>query len=747
MATPLQIIIERIQLQAAGSGSFTSAILTGMLAGAMMVVMSVTYAALIFSGDLSPFVGDGVALALTSVIIAGFILTLLSSSSHLVSQIDDDTAPVFALFLAMLAASLPAGLSQPELMTNLFAGIFIATALTAAVLSIFGIFKFGNLVQFLPYSVMGGYFAAVGWLLLVGAVEMVTDRELTSFAELRSLLDEDVLWWWLPAVAFGCLLKWLSSRLSTGVLLGGFVLLASLGFFALQSILGNSPQQLMQQGHLIGPFAGGSRGLVTPVTLLEWEFVDRLAIFSNIGSLASICLISLLSIVLTVSGISITTRRDIDANRELKVMGLANIASGTAGGMIALPSLTISDLSYNLHPQPNRLIGLVAVIVGLLIFYFGMDLLAHTPKMVLGALLVYIGLGLVGDWIVDGLKKFGPFEYSVIPIILLVSIFAGFLQAIVAGIVAAIILFVIKYSRIRIIRYQASGVDMRSNLARDQRQNAVLQKYGNQTRLFTLQGFLFFGTAGSLYREILEAVEDPINKNLRYLILDFSQVIGADSSATLNFEKLAQRLSEREIFLIATNLQPSVLDILRRGGLDLTNNAYLLQHADVDKGLEWCENIILRDAGVIETDSQGLFERIAAELPGSGHEQVLGEYLKKVEVDAGQDLCQVGEDSNEVFFLETCTASAYIIDSRGQERRVSGAGRGAIYGEIGFFLGIPRTALVRADTDGALYSLTRASLAAMEREQPEMAAIIIRNLARVVTERLVNTTQSLQSVL
>ena len=711
-----------------------------------MVIMSVTYASLIFAGDLQLFLGDGIALALTSVIVVGALLTLLSSSTHLISQIDDDTAPVFALLLAMLAGSLPVGVSSAELLSTLLAGIFSATLISGLVLAAFGTFKFGNFIQFLPYSVMGGYFAAVGWLLLVGALSMLSGNPLSSIEDIKHLFDSPALALWLPAVVLGAALRLMSRHLSSGILLGGFVVVATVVFFITHGATGSSPQQLMEQGLLLGPFEQQSRSLLNFSNPYHWNQATLSVVATNIGSIASITLISLLSIVLGMSGLSISTRQDLDVNHELKVSGFANLVSAAVGGMSALPSLTISKLSFEIHPRANRAIGIIAVSFCILVFYFGMDLVAHIPKLVLGALLIYIGLGFAIDWIIDGYRKFGALEYSVIPIILLVSIFAGFLTSILAGVVAAIILFVVKYSRIKIIRYQASGADLRSNLIRDSEQNKVLSQHGTQIRLFTLQGYLFFGTAGSLYRGVLEVVDDA-NNEVRYVILDFSQVIGVDSSATLNFEKLAQRLAERKIYLITTSLRPDVLEILRRGGLDLSSNAYLIQHTDIDQGMEWCENYILREQHTEAQQLSGIFERMAESLPHSTNLHRLKRYLDLVEVKAGQVLARLGELSDEVFFLESCTASAFIVDSHGAERRVSGAGRGAIYGEIGFFLGIPRTALVRADSNGELYSLSRSALAEMEKQDPELAAALIRHLAQVVTERLVNTTQSLRSML
>lgn len=713
----------------------------------MMVIMTVTYASLIFAGELSKFVDQGIALGLTSVIVIGVFLTFLSRSRHLVVQIDDDTAPVFALLLTILAASLPATLSAPELLANLLAALFIATLLSGITLTIFGIFRFGSFVQFLPYSVMGGYFAAVGWLLLIGALVMLTNVKLDSLANIKSLFSVELLALWLPALVIGVWLRLMSARMNVGVLLGGTVVFCIAAFYALHYVLGNSPAELMAAGLLIGPFAEQGRSLLEPITGLDWSAVKLQTSLGTAGGIASITLISLLSIILCVSGLSLTTRRDLDINHELKVAGVANITSGVLGGMSALPSLSISKLAYDIHPAASRIIGVTATIVGIVIFYFGMDAIAHIPKLVLGALSFYIGLGFVKDWLIDGLKKFGAVEYSVIPIILVVSIFAGFLQGVVTGIVAAIVLFVIKYSRIRIIRYEASGAEFRSNLARDAEQSRILKKSGDQIRVFTLQGYLFFGTAGSLYSNVLESIDDPRNDAIRYVILDFAQVIGVDSSATLNFEKLAQRLVERKIFLITTNLKKDVLDILRRGGLDLDGNAFLIQHIDLDQGLEWCENNILSTEQSATRVRRGIFERISDTLQTPSRLHQLAHYLEKSKVSAGQVLTRIADKSDRVFFLESCTASAYIMDSNNIERRVSGAGRGAVYGEIGFLLGIPRTALVRTDTEGEIYVLSREGLAEMEREEPELAAAIMRYLAETVTERLASTTSALRAVL
>lgn len=747
MASPLQEILERINQRSSNHVSIAGAIMTGIFAGLMMVILTVTYASLIFSAELSEFIDQGVALGLTSVIVIGFVLTIFSRSSHLVVQIDDDTAPVFALLLTILAASLPGTLSSSELLSNLFAALLISTLISGITLALFGFFKFGSFVQFLPYSVMGGYFAAVGWLLLIGALTMLTDLRMNSSANVVALFQDGRLWLWLPSIVVGVWLRVMSTRINPGLLLSGTLTISTVAYFLIHGALGSDSQQLMASGQLIGPFAEQGRSLISPIYQLDWSALQLRSSLGTAGGMASITLISLLSIILCISGLSLTTRRDLDINHELKVAGMANISSGMLGGMSALPSLSISKLAYEIHPGASRIIGLTAIAVGIVVFNYGMQIVAHTPKMVLGALSVYIGLGFVKDWLIDGVKKFGVVEYSVIPIILVVSIIAGFLQGVVTGIIASIVLFVVKYSRIRIIRYEACGSELRSNIVRDSEQVHLLKTFGHQIRVFTLQGYLFFGTAGSLYRNVLDSIDGSVDHQIRYVILDFAQVIGADSSATLNFEKLSQRLVERKIFLITTSLKQSVLQILRRGGLDLDGAAFLIQHVDLDQGLEWCENDILKNLQSEASVRRGIFERVRDALDDPSQLANLDKYLRKEQVVADQVLTRIDDQSDRVFFLESCTASAYIIDAKGVERRVSGAGRGAVYGEIGFILGIPRTALVRTDSDGEIYSLSRSTLAEMEKAEPELASAIMRYLAETVTERLASTTSSLRAVL
>jgi SulP family sulfate permease len=730
----------------------------GLFTGFIAVILSISYASLIFSGELSPYLGHGIALAITSIVIVGLIHTFCSGSAYLVVQVDDDTAPVMVLFVGFLLASLPVGLSAEQTLTNVLFAIVISTFIAGLMLFVFGYFKLGSVLQFLPYSAIGGYFAAVGWLLLVGTIGSLVPFQLDGMASVIDLFDNSsTLAKWFPAVLIGIWLRWMSNKLSIGKLLALTIIVSTTLFYLVAFALGCDLDSLESSGFLIGQLANSPDDLFTPITSFSWSDIKVNALLDNLASIATISLIALLSFTLCISAVSLSTRAELDPNKELQVSGIANMLGATLGGLFALPSVSTTELSYELNPVPKKLIGLASVAAALLTFYLGLDLLAYLPKMVLGGLLVYVSLGFLVEWLIKGYRKFGALEYSVIPIILIVSVFSGFLESILFGIVAAIILFAINYSQIKVIKDQASGSDLSSNLVRHPEQAAYLKQHGEKIRLFKLQGFLFFGTAGSLYTEVMNAFDKPGEQTLKYVVLDFSQVLGIDSSATLNFERLAQRLKERQVLFVITGLKQGLLEKLTRGGFDLaanknesksenqTGNHTLIECLDVDQGLELCENRILDNSQHTPVKAKGVLELIV----GLSDIEIdsLKYYLVRCKVQQGDLITSIGEDSNEVFLLESCSASAYILDSDNTERRIDGAGQGAIYGEIGFFLNIPRTATVRADSDGELYSLNRSSLKNMELDDPRLAAAVNRYMLKIVTERLANTTRSLRTVL
>ncbi|MDX1556222.1 MAG: SulP family inorganic anion transporter, partial [Xanthomonadales bacterium] len=631
--------------------SLPANLLAGMLTGIVVVIMSVTLAALIFSGPLSEFVGEGITLAINTVLIAGLVTTLLSRCKPVVAMVDEDTAPVFALLTAYVVTSLPLGAAPGALYIAALAAIVATTLLTGFGLALLGILRVGKFVQFLPHSVMGGYFSAVGWLLIMGGLHVSTHHDPSTLEGLRQIADAQDKTPWLLAIVTATWLLILRRRVPLTVLLPGTVVMACGAWFAAQWMAGLTPDEVMTAGQLLGPFGEHGQRLLQPLAGLNPGQVQWWDLVANSGTIASIFLIAILSLMLAVSGLGFLTRTELDMNHELRVAGLSNVASGLGGGMIGLPSFSLSSLALDMGAEKNRWVGMLVVVGCVLAFLFGLDWLAYTPRFVLGGILIYMGLMLVRAWLIEGWRKFSPLEYPVIPIILAVSIAAGFLQGILVGLVAAIVLFVVKYSQTRVVAYAASGAALMSNVDRTAAAQAVIQQNGDRNLTMSLQGYLFFGTAGQVYDRVQARLQDQDCPPLRNLLVDFSRVTGLDASAAQNFERILRRARAENFMLILTGLKPEMAARLHRGGFGASGPENLAFHEDLDHALEWSENQLLAEFPPDELN-QGCFEQLASFLSPAQIDELMS-FLARREVEAGEILAQQGDQSNQLFFLET----------------------------------------------------------------------------------------------
>ena len=147
-----------------------SILLAGVVAGLVTLISSVSFAALIFHGKLTPYLSSGITILISTAVVAGSLFSIMSSARPVIALPDDDTAPVLALMVTMILASFPADTPVEVLFITTFGALACAALLTGIVLTALGYFKLGSLVRYLPYSVMGGYFAGAGWLMIQGAL-------------------------------------------------------------------------------------------------------------------------------------------------------------------------------------------------------------------------------------------------------------------------------------------------------------------------------------------------------------------------------------------------------------------------------------------------------------------------------------------------------------------------------------------------------------------------------------------------
>jgi sulfate permease, SulP family len=721
----------------APAGRLVALATAGIVLGVIEVVLATSFATLIFAGDLSVHLPAAIGLALVAAAVILPVTALLSTVRGTVASVQDVSAAILALVAAAIAARI--GAESPEAFLTVVLAISLTTVLAGAFFVALGSLRLGNLIRFVPYPVVGGFLGGTGWLLVQGSFAVLSDVPLTP-STIPDLLEAGTVARWVPGVVFAVVLLALVRRYGHFLIIPVGLVVAMGGFYGVLAIGGSSVAAAQDGGWLLGPFPAGNLWephVARAVTGADWS-----AVVAELGNVAIVMLFAALGLLLNAGGIELAVRRDVNLDRELRAAGVANIAAGLTGGIPGYQALSLTSLAHQMKAT-GRIVGCIAGAVCLATLIVGAETLSLFPRMAIGGLLLLVGLSFIVDWVFDTWSKLPRTEYAVLLGIVVIIGVWGFVQGVLVGLAAAIVLFLVAYSRLDVVKHTLSGRTYRSKVDRPEDHCAVLRERGGQLHILELEGFLFFGTANSLFERIHARVHDPDQPSLRFLVIDFRRVTGLDSSAALSFAK-ARSLADTESFaLVLTGLTDRVRQVLAQGGVTAAPDAALQEFPDLDRGVQWCEEQLLTD--VLNT-AAGPPDSVSGWIGGRDGAALRG-YLESLTIPAGHVLIRQGEESDGLYFVESGQLTVQLTADHGPPARLRTLGAGAVVGELTMYLQVPRTATVVSDTPCVVYRLSAAALEGMERSNPELVARLHQRLAEVLAGRLADTLGTVQALL
>jgi sulfate permease, SulP family len=709
----------------------------GVVIGVTEALIAVSFAALVFSGELAVHLSAGVGYVLLGAVIVLTLLALLSAIPGTLGSVQDIPAAVLALVAASIAATLPA--ARPETFLTIVVAIGLTSVLAGVFFLLLGAFRLGALVRFVPFPVVGGFLAGTGWLLVVGGTEIVVGVPV-SLASIGALLEPATLLRLGPAVLLAVVLLTVARRsdrpLAIPAILGGAFIVFHVGL----GLSGMSIDDAATTGWLLGSFSSGS--LLQPFGVMAVAGVDWAVILGQTASVGTLVIFAVLALLLNASGIELTLQRDGDLDRELRAAGVANVAAGLAGGMPGYHALSLTALAHKMWAR-TRLVGLVAAAVCLGMLLIGGGLLTLFPTMLVGGVLMFVGLAFLAEWLHDSRKRMPFSDYLVVLVIVVAMATIGFLQGVAVGLAMAVVFFVVNYSRDDVVKHELSGAALRSKRDRPPSQRELLRTLGVQVEIMELQGYLFFGTANDLLERVRDRVRDRAHARLRYLILDLRRVRDLDTSAVMSFAKI-QQLAEVDGFrVIYTGLRERTRRRLTRGPLGHGSDALAL--SDLDRGLEWCEDQLLGETSQDGDDEPFELRTVLSAEPWDASR--VEEYLERIELGAGEVLIEQGTCSADVYLLETGQLTVELAGEGRDAVRLRTLMPGAVVGEASFYVGTPRTASVIADLDSVVLRLSAHAMAEMERLEPELALHLHRWFAGLLAARLGDTLETVNALL
>ncbi len=110
-------------------------------------------------------------------------------------------------------------------------------------------------------------------------------------------------------------------------------------------------------------------------------------------------------------------------------------------------------------------------------------------------------------------------------------------------------------------------------------------------------------------------------------------------------------------------------------------------------------------------------------------------------------LVQQGDPPAGLYFIETGEVTAWLERRDGTRIRLRTYGMGSVVGELSLYTNSAATATVLVSRPTVAFHLSMEALDRLEKEDPDLTAKLHKAMVRVVAERLVDATASMQSML
>ncbi|MCJ7830683.1 MAG: cyclic nucleotide-binding domain-containing protein, partial [Desulfobacterales bacterium] len=378
----------------------------------------------------------------------------------------------------------------------------------------------------------------------------------------------------------------------------------------------------------------------------------------------------------------------------------------------------------------------------LIIFLTMAPLLGRIPLAVFAGIIMAVGLKLFDRSTLRLMRSLGNSLASRKDVavsllvnlsVAVITVSVNLVTAVIIGMAISMAYFVVKMS-ISIVRRQYAGNNVHSRRVRNFGQLQYLRQNGHHIRVVELHGPIFFGSADRLARQI-EAESGPVT----FCVLDMRHVNEIDGTGANILIQLYRNLKKDNKSLLisyVTENHPlwAFLDVI--GVVNAIPGEHFFK--DTDEALEWAEDRLLAGHYPADECRRYRLEELDA-LQGFSPAEVeaLERRMDRQIFRKGDSVIREGHQDRDLLLLTRGAVSVKLhLPNSDRPRRLFTFGAGAMLGEMALLDGNPRSADVWAEADSELYRLPHKAFNALCRENPRIAAKLLRNIGRVLSHRL-----------
>ena len=502
--------------------------------------------------------GVGPEQGLYTAIIAGFFIAFFGGSRV---QIGGPTAAFVVIIYGIVTK-------------NGVDGLIVATIMAGIFLILMGIFKFGSLIKYIPYTITTGFTCGIAVTLFVGQLKDFFGLKMESvpaeflnkviaYGKAAGTINITATIIGLLAVAI--MLIWpkvtdkIPGSLIAIIVTTLIVYFAKLDVNTIGSVFGKLNSSF-PSFHIPNVSFDMIKELISPALTI--------AILAGIESL--------LSAVVSDGMIGDTHK----SNAELVGQGLGNIYSGLFGGIPATGAIARTAANVR-NGGRTPIAGIVHSITLTLILILLMPLASLIPMTTLAAVLLVVAANMA-DW--KGfarLCKTAPkSDILVLVVTFILTVFFDLVVAIEVGVVMAALLFMKRMSETATV----TGWRYLEEDAIEDAGTENLMELNKAIRVFEINGPLFFAAADKL-------MDIDAKHFTKVIIIRMRAVPAIDASAMKYFHDLYDKAVKRDIRLVFSHVNAQPMKVMQKDGfIDLVGKEYF--KANINEAIECAESII-----------------------------------------------------------------------------------------------------------------------------------------------------------
>lgn len=510
-----------------------------LLAGIIVAIIALPLSiALALASGVEPACGVYTAVA------AGFVVSFFGGSRV---QIAGPTA-AFATIVAGIVA------------THGMDGLFVATILAGIMLILMGVFKFGGLIKYIPYTITTGFTAGIAVTILLGQVKDFFGLVYANGVRPVELLEK-----------MHANIEAIGTFSPQALLVGAVSLLILIVYPKFEKRVPPSLIAVLVGAAMVAFIPGLGDGVFTIGELytipsglpqvnfagMDFSIAKITAVFPDAVTIAVLAAIeSLLSCVVADSMVG--SRHN--SNAELTAQGLGNIASVLFGGIPATGAIARTAANVK-NGGRTPVAGMVHAVVLLLVLLFLMPYAGLIPMPTIAAILFVVAYNM-SEWrkFVHTVKTAPKSDIAVMVVTFVLTVLFDLVVAIEVGMIMAALLFLKRMSE------QTEVTSWKYVEQENDADSIELRAVPKNVRVYEISGPLFFGAADKM-------LDITFKEYTRCLVLRMRAVTALDATAMNALEDLYKRCEKAGLQVVFSHVNEQPMKVMEKAGFVATVGA------------------------------------------------------------------------------------------------------------------------------------------------------------------------------